>query len=116
MSINGIPGSPGGLRSPLDVQRGQVEQERAGRAGGAAAPVQQPPLARPPLSATRPSASLTAEAPPGTDPELWSILTAEERTYFAKLGAMGPLTYGRVSSEMNAQPPVTRGGRLNVRA
>jgi hypothetical protein len=56
------------------------------------------------------------QAPPGTDPELWNVLTAEERTFFAKLGAMGPLTYGRVLSGQLATPAESlRGGRVNVK-
>ena len=54
------------------------------------------------------------EAPAGTDPELWSVLTADERAFFAKAGAMGPLTYGRMASTA-ATPPVARGVRLDVR-
>ena len=52
------------------------------------------------------------EAPPGTDPELWSALTAEERAFFARIGALGPLTYGR-TAEANG-PPVFRGLHLDV--
>ena len=44
--------------------------------------------------------SVPAEAPPGTDPALWSVLSGEERAFFAKAGAMGPLTYGRAIREM----------------
>lgn len=55
--------------------------------------------------------------PAGTDPELWSVLSADERAYFAKLGAMGPLTYGRVlSGQVQPQQVVSRGARLDVRA
>ena len=54
------------------------------------------------------------EAPAGTDPELWSVLTADERAFFAKAGAMGPLTYGRMASTAPT-PPVARGVRLDVR-
>jgi hypothetical protein len=42
------------------------------------------------------------------------VLTGEERTFFAKLGSMGPLTYGRVMQAPNA-PPTIRGGRLDVK-
>ena len=60
--------------------------------------------------------TLPADAPAGTDPKLWSILTSEERGFFAKSQAMGPLTYGRV---MAARPqpdmPAVRGGRLDIR-
>ena len=57
-----------------------------------------------------------AEAPAGTDPALWSILTSEERGFFAKTQAMGPLTYGRVMAA-RTQPamPAVRGGRLDIR-
>jgi len=60
--------------------------------------------------------SVPAEPPPGTDPALWSILSGEERAFFAKAGAMGPLTYGRAFNDMkSAQPPAARGGRLDVK-
>ena len=46
----------------------------------------------------------------GTDPALWSVLSGEERAFFAKAGAMGPLTYGRAFQEMKigAAARVTR--------
>jgi hypothetical protein len=60
--------------------------------------------------------SLSAEAPAGTDPALWSILSAAERSYFAKSQAMGPLTYGRRMAERAATAmPAVRGGRLDIR-
>jgi hypothetical protein len=60
--------------------------------------------------------SIPAEPPPGTDPALWSVLSGEERAFFAKAGAMGPLTYGRAMREMtSAQLPASRGGRLDVK-
>ena len=52
------------------------------------------------------------EAPPGTDPVLWSVLTAEERRHFAKLQAMGPLTYGPRPAP--ATPPQVRGARIDL--
>ena len=58
--------------------------------------------------------SLPAQPPAGTDPELWAVLTGEERSFFAKLGAMGPLTYSRVMTTPNA-PPTVRGGRLDIK-
>lgn len=67
-------------------------------------------------AANRGAAGVPAEPPPGTDPALWSILSGEERAFFAKAGAMGPLTYGRAFTEMkSAQMPVSRGGRLDVK-
>src|SRR5947209_2039218 len=66
--------------------------------------------------AAKPSPSIPVEAPEGTDPALWSVLSNEERAFFAKAGAMGPLTYGRAFSEMKAtQIPANRGGRLDVK-
>ena len=59
---------------------------------------------------------ISNEAPPGTDLALWSVLSGEERAFFAKAGAMGPLTYGRAFSDMKAaQMPAHRGGRLDVK-
>ncbi|MEP6493424.1 MAG: hypothetical protein ABJF01_12145 [bacterium] len=64
----------------------------------------------------KPAQSVPAEAPAGTDPALWSVLSGEERAFFAKAGAMGPLTYGRAFSEMKStQLPASRGGRLDVK-
>ena len=72
--------------------------------------------ARPTAIASTPQA-VPAEPPQGTDPELWSVLSAEERTFYAKVGAMGPLTYGRVmSAGVQAAPPAVRGLRLDVKA
>jgi hypothetical protein len=61
-------------------------------------------------------ASLPAEAPAGTDPALWSVLTSDERAFFAKTAALGPLTYGRIKSELPSAAPASRGARLDVRA
>ena len=67
-------------------------------------------------NAAAPAAAVPTQAPAGTDPELWNVLSSEERVFFAKLGAMGPLTYGRVLSQAQ-QPsaPAARGGRLDVK-
>jgi hypothetical protein len=60
--------------------------------------------------------ALPVEAPPGTDPALWSILSADERSFFAKSQAMGPLTYGRkMAQRMEPPMPAVRGGRLDIR-
>lgn len=91
------PGQPGGA-------------QRA----GTAAPAHAPNAARQAPAAAQP---VPVQPPQGTDPELWSVLTQDERTYFARLGAMGPLTYGRVlSGQMPSPPPMARGGRLDVKA
>lgn len=67
-------------------------------------------------AALKSAASVPAEPPPGTDPALWSILSSEERGFFAKAGSMGPLTYGRAFTDMKAaQMPANRGGRLDIK-
>ena len=53
------------------------------------------------------------EAPPGTDPMLWSVLTTEERGYFSRAKAMGQVTYGPGSRSQGAGVP--RGGRVDLR-
>jgi hypothetical protein len=55
----------------------------------------------------------STDAPQGVDPQLWSILTAEERDYFARSRELGPLTYGRQSSA--SSPTSIRGARFDVR-
>ena len=60
--------------------------------------------------------AVPAEAPAGTDPTLWSVLTADERNFFAKTAALGPLTYGRIKAVSHPAPPAARGVRLDVRA
>jgi len=116
MSINGIR-SPYG--APVRPSVSPARPEQAGTAGGAQragvpAPAQGPGAVRAPAAA---ATGVPVQAPQGTDPELWSVLTQDERSYFAKLGAMGPLTYGRVlSGQLPSSPPMARGGRLDVKA
>jgi len=81
------------------------------------------PMARPALKPQAPIAgqgatqnAVPAEAPPGTDPTLWSVLTNDERAFFAKTAALGPLTYSRIKSVSQPAPPAARGVRLDVRA
>jgi hypothetical protein len=57
---------------------------------------------------------MPVEAPPGTDPELWSVLTAEERSYFARAAARGPVTYSPSKLGL-AELGLQRGGRLDVK-
>ena len=127
-----MPISP--TTNPLTAALGSLG--RPASAPGAGAAGTQPagvrpgasPLARPaapaprsaPALAASAQASLPAEAPAGTDPALWSVLTGEERAYFAKAATSGPLTYGRIAAGVNAlqpsAPPSVRGSRLDVRA
>jgi len=84
----------------------------------------QPNTTPAPAPATKPvgttdaksQSSVPVEPPEGTDPALWSVLSSDERAFFAKAGAMGPLTYGKALREMNGQQlPAFRGGRLDVK-
>lgn len=127
MSINGVSNpllaNLGALQRPNTTgttgvrpgQPGQVANRPAPQA-----PTQSTPALRAQPSLAAPSATLSPEAPPGTDPALWNVLTSEERAFFAKAAASGPLTYGRVaagmSSPMAQSAPAVRGGRLDVRA
>lgn len=68
-------------------------------------------------ASTRAAQVSSADAPAGVDQDLWSVLTKEERSFFAKAGAMGPLTYGRSSAAQSPTPaPMPRGGRLDIKA
>jgi hypothetical protein len=110
MSINGVRGPYGTItQRPVAPNTAQTE---AARAKQVARPQ---PMATPAAPAN--AAGVSVAPPPGTDPELWTVLTPDERSYFAKLGAMGPLTYGRVlSGQMQPPAPSVRGGRLDVKA
>ena len=117
MSIYGIRGpvAPNipAAGSPLNGGVGQARVDR--RPANLPAAGTQPPMTLPATGATAPS--VPVQPPAGTDPELWSVLSTDERAYFARLGAMGPLTYGRVlNGQQQPQAPVARGGRLDVKA
>lgn len=117
----------GSLGRPLAPNDGA----RAPGVGGANVPAARPQPARPegvrpavpqqPLSSA--TGALPAEAPQGTDPELWSVLTGEERAFFAKAAQSGPLTYSRISAGVRALQgnpvpqgaPALLGARLDVR-
>ena len=61
---------------------------------------------------------LPLTAPAGTDPELWSILTSEERAFFSRTSTAGPLTYSKVMRAKSPAPVAThaaRGGRVDIR-
>ena len=115
MNLNGISGSTAGILAPRQEPRPRLETERPAGAAVAEAGIATQ-IQRAPLSIAPPRPTLQAEAPAGTDPELWSVLTADERAFFAKVGAMGPLTYGHLITAQTTSTPVARGGRLDVRA
>ena len=75
------------------------------------------PAAKPATTSTAKSqTAVPAEPPEGTDPALWSVLSSDERAFFAKAGAMGPLTYGKALRDPSGQQlPAFRGGRLDVK-
>lgn len=116
MNIPGIPGSPYPVHPPGigPDTRTRTEQRPA---APAQIPAPTAPARRDPVATATPAAApVPVQAPPGTDPELWSVLNAEERAHFARLGAMGPLTYGRVlSGQMQPPTPDVRGGRLDLK-
>lgn len=112
MSINGIHPSIGGTGYPT----GPIRPERGDEVSNGRA-------ARPESTATVQGAAHALQAtglgsgiepPQGTDPALWSVLTAEERSFFARARAMGPLSYGR-GSDQSAMPGVRLGGRIDVK-
>ena len=118
MSINGIRGPYSNAirpQTPATVRPNGTQPASGGAQRTTATPAQAPSASK----GVAPAAAnaVPVQPPQGTDPELWSVLTQDERAYFAKLGAMGPLTYGRVlSGQMPVQAPAVRGGRLDVKA
>src|SRR4051812_22890506 len=118
MSIYGIGNS--NIQRPISnfpVRDGGRTQVQTPAASPHRLPVQ-PPATQPqtPANAKAAQQAVPADPPSGTDPALWSILSSEERSFFAKAGAMGPLPYGRAMREMQAaQLPASRGGRLEVK-
>jgi len=127
MSINGINNSllaSLGTVSRPDVSRPQTDRAPAnGGATNGAGRAPTAPTARPALRAQTPIAgqnttqsAVPMDAPAGTDPALWSVLTSEERNFFAKSATQGPLTYSRIKDASHPATPVARGVRLDVRA
>ena len=97
---------PGAGKPPSlpDVYQGSRSGAHAPAGAG------KPPVSLPPGQA----AEVPATAPPGTDPALWKVLTAEERAFFARSESLGPLTYAP-GSAAEARETVARGGRIDVR-
>ena len=122
MSVNGISGGLAAtLIRPQETGRPRVEQDRAATQAPQAQTATMKRPAGAALLAPRQEA-LPAEAPEGTDPKLWEVLTTEERAFFARMTSMGPLTYGRASTGYTAaanpsgERPLLRGGRIDVKA
>lgn len=86
---------------------------------------EEPVAQQPNPSAAQPAAIATeslqqrdvvpAEAPAGTDPALWNVLTPEERSFFTRARSLGPLTYGPGAPRQAEIPHALQGGRLDVR-
>lgn len=127
MSINGITNSPllpnlGATRAEqartqnagqTGLDRASVATQQARTAANANALKPQTPIAGQGAA----QSVVPAEAPAGTDPSFWSVLTTEERNFFAKTANLGPLTYSRFKAASDPQtPPAARGVRLDVRA
>ncbi|NNF26187.1 MAG: hypothetical protein HKN73_03050 [Gemmatimonadetes bacterium] len=101
MSIQGV-GGPGGIPVLPREPGASPEQERVSEKPSSGA-MEAPPA----------SLGLAALAPPGADPALWSVLTADERAYFERVQALGPITYGPNSSP--AAPAARVGGRIDLK-
>ena len=117
MSLNGISNPISAALANVgrpQTPPARVDQGQAGYARPVAPAAGAPLTPQAPLAGA--AAGLSVEAPAGTDPELWSVLTSDERAFFSKASALGPLTYGRISASAQSTPPAARGGRLDVRA
>ena len=120
MSLNGINNAGyGNVGHTRPDPRERVEQARVRQTDTPQTPATPAPPSLRPATLIAPQAgraTLPVEPPPGTDPELWSVLSADDRAFFAKAGAMGPLTYGRVMhAAQSSERPAIRGGRLDVK-
>ena len=112
MNVYGIGGAAQGIALPQRDTAHRVESDRS--AVGAARQPLAPGAASSLLTVAGPT--LQAEAPAGTDPELWSVLSVEERAFFGRVGGMGPLTYSHMIHSGQPATAVMRGGRIDVRA
>ena len=114
MSIYGLGNS--GINRPATQFPVRDNTRTQGQGSTPVVPTPGQPVRQAPGAATAGQQSVPVDPPAGTDPALWSVLSGEERAFFAKAGAMGPLTYGRAFSDMKAaQLPANRGGRLDVK-
>lgn len=111
-SIYGIGGLPRIATNPFEGRTAGTDGDaaRARQAQGPLAPPATPETAAP----KELDGSVPAEPPPGTDPALWTILTGEERRFFARASSMGPLTYGPRSSSPPAAGMIP-GGRIDLK-
>jgi hypothetical protein len=119
MSVTGVNNSLRDLlatRIDHTIGRPLDSQTQTGGAAPAGASARASTVIKAPAKA---NSALTPQAPEGTDPALWSILTGEERSYFANNMTSGPLTYSKVmmpNRTAQSALPAVRGGRVDVRA
>ena len=112
MSIQGIEGRIFPSVIPGSPRARDADTSQGARTGGVResnTPAPTPPAAR----AARSSETVPAEAPAGTDPALWSVLSSDERAFFARARTMGGVTYGPGTHARAAGVPV--GGRIDVK-
>ena len=110
MSIQGISGTYVNPALLPDLRR-PAGADEAGRGAQVRTPTPAPAETRAP---SRTEQSLPADAPAGTDPALWSVLTSQERAFFSRARSMGPVTYGPGRGS-NQLPAALLGGRLDVK-
>lgn len=117
MNVNGLPSSLQSLLSAREqLQRPDATSTTATQAQRTA--VSTSVQGSKPAAAASP-AQLTAQAPEGTDPALWSVLTSDERAFFSRVITSGPLTYSKMAAANTNRPaamPSIRGGRIDFRA
>lgn len=120
MNVNGIPSSLQSLLAARDaqVQRPETHGTGATQAQRAATPAPATTTAAQAKPAAAATTTLSAQAPEGTDPALWSVLTSDERAFFARVVTSGPLTYSKMAAAnaQRAAMPAIRGGRIDFRA
>ncbi|MDQ8154402.1 MAG: hypothetical protein P3B98_07035 [Gemmatimonadota bacterium] len=117
MNVNGLPSS---LQSLLSA-REQLQTTRPDAAATAAAQAQRAaaPAAAAQAKPAAANAVMSAQAPEGTDPALWSVLTSDERAFFSRVVTSGPLTYSKMAAASASRAttmPAIRGGRIDFRA
>lgn len=94
------------VRPPEDLRTRRPDEAGAG--------VVRAPLPAPASAGLRTGgAGGTDDVPAGTDPAVWLGLTAEERAFFARLEALGPLSYGPARAE--GGPALSRGRYIHIR-
>jgi hypothetical protein len=78
-------------------------------------PVTRPPEVPAPVELGElPAPARADDVPAGSDPALWAVLTSDERAFFVRQAALGPLSYGPRSAAPAADAPL--GQRIDVRA